>query len=658
MRPFISLVVSSVALAQSGTELICNPNDPNQPGGVPCNAGFAIQLFEPALGSDRLFTVTGPDVLGHLNLDVGVMAGYQNKPLTLFDSAGQDDLGDASEALVESQMSLEPTAAIGLYERAQIGLALPLIVAADGDYFDRSSGNGATATGIGDLRVDMKVPLFKWGNGFGGAVAFAPVVTAPTGGGSGDNPAYRGETNATVRPRVAAGLKFGAIRTVGNLGYLVRENVAFVGDPDSDNKIEINDQIIWGAGAGVAVSKRVELIGELFGRNAASSPRDLTLAPMELDAGARIEPSPRRLPGLMGTLGAGTAIHKGVGSPVWRGFVAVNWTPDFTDIDRDGIFDRTDNCPDRAEDRDGFEDGDGCPEVDNDRDLIPDVADRCPDQPEDRDTHEDEDGCPDADNDKDGIPDIQDECPFAPGPREFRGCTAETFDSDNDGVKDATDKCRDEVEDADGFEDEDGCPDPDNDRDTIPDAFDDCPGEAEDVDTFEDENGCPEPDNDRDGVLDGQDKCPTEQEVINGVTDEDGCPDRGESKVALTPDKIEILDKVFFKTGSDQIKSESFDLLNQVAMVIRANPQVGRIRVEGHTDNRGGRAKNLALSQRRAESVLKYLSQRGVPADRLEAQGYGPDRPVVSNRTGAGRETNRRVDFVVVPAGEAPPQQE
>jgi len=652
MRPLIPLVISSVAFAGggggTGADMVCDT--------IPCDAGFAIQLFEPALGSDRLLTVTGPNVLGHMNLDLGVMVGYQHRPLTLFDSSGGEDLGDAGPALVNSQMTLEPTAAIGLFERAQVGVAVPIVVSQDGDYFERSEGQGVTAAGLGDARIDIKVPFYTWGNGFGGAVAFAPVVTIPTGGGLDDgSAAYRGEKNATFRPRLAAGLHFGPVNTVGNVGYLVREGVVFIGEEDGD-RIEINDQILWGAGAGVEVTKRVEVIGEFFGRNAASAPRDLTLAPLEFDAGMRIEPSPRRLPGLMGTIGGGTAIHKGVGSPVGRVFVAVNWTPDFTDIDRDGIFDRTDACPDRAEDRDGFEDGDGCPEVDNDRDLIPDVADRCPDKPEDRDTFEDEDGCPDDDNDKDGIPDIQDECPFAPGPREFKGCTAETYDLDNDGVKDATDKCRDEPEDVDSFQDEDGCPDPDNDADTIPDAFDDCPGEAEDVDGFEDDNGCPEPDNDRDGVMDGKDKCPTEQEVINGVDDEDGCPDRGESKVSLTPDRIEILDKVFFKTGSDQIKPESFDLLNQVAMVVRANPQVGNIRVEGHTDNKGARAKNLTLSQRRAESVRRYLTERGVPAARLEAQGLGPDRPVVSNRTGKGRETNRRVEFIVVPAGEAPQQ--
>jgi len=637
MRHFIPVLLTSLALAQNqaGSRLICES--------IECSARFPIQLFEPALGSDRLFTVTGPGVLGHMHFDTGVLIGYQRQPLTIFDSA-PDGLGEADVALVENQTTADITGAVGLFGRAQVGVALPVALSQSGDYYDTSTGDGASRAGLGDVRLDAKIPIMGNGHGFG--LSFVPVVTAPTARLTDGDEAYLGDANATVRPRLSAGYRLAPVNVAANVGYLVREQAVFVGSSSGEN-IEINDQILWGAGAGVMVGSRVQFIGEFFGRNAAASPRDLTLAPTEVDLGARIEPMPHRWPGGMITLGGGTGLHKGIGAPTLRGFVAVNWTPDFADLDRDGIFDRSDQCPERAEDRDGFEDSDGCPEVDNDRDLIPDVADRCPDQPEDRDTFEDDDGCPDEDNDKDGIPDIQDECPFAPGPPEFRGCTAETFDSDNDGVKDSIDQCRDEAEDLDEFEDEDGCPDPDNDGDQIPDAFDDCPLEAEDMDGFEDDNGCPEPDNDMDGVLDADDKCPEEQEVINGVDDDDGCPDRGESKVVLTPDKIEILEKVYFKSGKATIRSGSFNLLGQVAMVIKANPQIGKIRIEGHTDSRGNRKRNIRLSQDRAEAVRDYLVKRGVPADRLEAQGFGPDRPVVSNRTSKGREENRRVEFVV-----------
>ncbi|CAN5639386.1 hypothetical protein BH11MYX1_BH11MYX1_19480 [soil metagenome] len=121
------------------------------------------------------------------------------------------------------------------------------------------------------------------------------------------------------------------------------------------------------------------------------------------------------------------------------------------------------------------------PEVDGDRDGdgIPDREDKCPNEPEDKDMFQDDDGCPDLDNDGDGIPDDKDKCPLDP-------------------------------EDRDGFQDDDGCPDLDNDGDGIPDRNDRCPSEAEDKDGFQDLDGCPDLDNDGDGIPDAKDKCPLE----------------------------------------------------------------------------------------------------------------------------------------------------
>lgn len=102
--------------------------------------------------------------------------------------------------------------------------------------------------------------------------------------------------------------------------------------------------------------------------------------------------------------------------PEWafRFRLAIDLVPFDRDRDRDGIGDRSDRCPDQPEDRDGYQDRDGCPDPDDDGDLIPDVADACPQVAEDRDGFEDADGCPDLDNDKDGIPDAVDLCPSSP----------------------------------------------------------------------------------------------------------------------------------------------------------------------------------------------------------------------------------------------------
>jgi outer membrane protein OmpA-like peptidoglycan-associated protein len=144
---------------------------------------------------------------------------------------------------------------------------------------------------------------------------------------------------------------------------------------------------------------------------------------------------------------------------------------------------------------------------DRDGDGIKDDIDKCPDDPEDYDRFEDEDGCPEPDNDRDGILDEDDKCPNIP-------------------------------EDKDGFQDEDGCPEGnknDRDGDGILDDVDKCPDDPEDFDQFQDEDGCPDPDNDQDGILDVDDLCPNDPEDKDGFEDEDGCPD-------LDNDKDRILD--------------------------------------------------------------------------------------------------------------------
>src|SRR5262249_11840608 len=131
----------------------------------------------------------------------------------------------------------------------------------------------------------------------------------------------------------------------------------------------------------------------------------------------------------------------------------------------------------------------------------------------------------------------------------------------------------------------------------------------------------------------------------NAFEDDDGCPDEGRSLVKLTAERIEIAEKVYFDTGSDNIQARSFALLDQVASVLKNNPHVLKVRIEGHTDDRGSDASNLDLSQRRADSVRNYLINRGLEAGRLDAVGYGETKPIMPNATNRGREANRRVEF-------------
>ncbi len=231
----------------------------------------------------------------------------------------------------------------------------------------------------------------------------------------------------------------------------------------------------------------------------------------------------------------------------------------------------------------------------------------------------------------------------------------EVGDRDGDGLNDDVDECPDDPEDVDEFEDDDGCPDPDNDKDGIFDKDDECPMEPEDRDRWQDDDGCPEDDNDGDGIEDGQDECPNDAEVKNGFEDEDGCPDEATKKklVVVKRDRIEITDKVYFAYDSDRILPKSYELLDNVGKVINDHTEIDAIFVQGHTDSDGNDAYNLQLSDRRANSVMRYLIEKTkVDAARLKAKGFGETKPIADNKTEAGKQNNRRVEFVIENGGD------
>jgi outer membrane protein OmpA-like peptidoglycan-associated protein len=128
-------------------------------------------------------------------------------------------------------------------------------------------------------------------------------------------------------------------------------------------------------------------------------------------------------------------------------------------------------------------------------------------------------------------------------------------------------------------------------------------------------------------------------------------PPPGPARVVLTASNIAIMDKVQFETGKADLKEESHSLLDEVAKMLKDNPQVELISVEGHTDSTGSPDFNRKLSQQRAESVAKYLSTKGVKAARMEPKGFGPDKPIADNESDAGREANRRVEFNILKQG-------
>jgi outer membrane protein OmpA-like peptidoglycan-associated protein len=219
-------------------------------------------------------------------------------------------------------------------------------------------------------------------------------------------------------------------------------------------------------------------------------------------------------------------------------------------------------------------------------------------------------------------------------------------DRDGDGIVDEDDACPDAPEDVDGFQDEDGCPDPDNDGDGKLDPDDECPNEPEDVDGYKDEDGCPDPDNDQDGFPDADDQCPNEAEVVNGNKDYDGCPDEG--LIQMRDDRIVLEERVLFDFERARVKQAARPILHAIVTLFEQHPEWTRIRIEGHADTRGSEEYNQSLSQRRADNVRELLVRYGIPAGIIEAVGFGSTRPRDLRDEIEAHDRNRRVEFVVV----------
>lgn len=220
-------------------------------------------------------------------------------------------------------------------------------------------------------------------------------------------------------------------------------------------------------------------------------------------------------------------------------------------------------------------------------------------------------------------------------------------DRDGDGIADNVDACPDEPEDFDGFEDSDGCPEWDNDKDGVPDKDDGCPMDP----GPKEYDGCP--DRDGDQIPDNVDKCPDEP----GAAEDLGCPAPEEPQVILESDRIRVRGQILFETGEAIIQPQSFGMLDEVYKVLTENPEIGPVLIEGHTDNRGGKAYNKDLSERRAKAVVDYLVRKGVARKRLQSAGFGFDRPVADNDTPLGRAKNRRTEFKLVNEEGEPPKE-
>jgi len=619
-----------------------------------------LQTFRPVPGPGNFLTVAGSRVSGNGTPSLGAWVHYAHQPFTIYDANcpnATDDAGCTAGAVrsrpIESMATLHLQGAIAIAQRLLLSVDLPLVYAL-GDAIDPQTARPvvrsgvterASGAGLGDPRVEARVRVAGQGmTGFGAALAVHGNI--PTGRFTGLDGRFAADDALTFGGRAIADYRRGRFAGAVNVGGVYRSETAQV------LSTRLGSRMTWGVAASFDISPRLAAIAETWGASDFGNAQGTS---MEANLAARY-----RLHDVSVTLGGGAGVLGGAGVPSVRVLAGVAYAPVRSDQDSDGINDADDRCPNEPEDIDGFEDGDGCPEADNDGDGIPDERDRCPEAAEDFDNFQDRDGCPDPDNDGDGVPDGYDSCPNDPedrdGDRDEDGCPDN--DRDRDGVLDDADRCPDDAEDTDGFQDTDGCPDPDNDNDGIPDTLDQCSEVPAGRRPDPNRSGCPlvEDDRDHDGIPDARDRCPDEPETVNGVDDADGCPEVGtQSLVEISGDQIRILQQVNFANNSDRIVGRpSFDVLNAVTSVLQAHGEIGRVEVQGHTDNRGAAPRNRALSQRRAARVVAYLVSHGIEADRLVARGFGPDQPLESNATDTGRARNRRVEFHILQGPGAP----
>lgn len=490
---------------------------------------------------------------------------------------------------------------VGIGKRAAVGISLPYVLAqgsGDRPLPSTIQTNGVPISAIGDLAIHGKGAIIRnEAGGFG--LAALVGLTLPTGA----RTSFTGEGSVTGNVRVLAEYSLIILSLQGSLGYAFRterrtwpDASVQAGTVNGDPPVRFGDSIPFSLG----LVMKPGIIRALDPSNRQTweigvhgwvpagpvapfvDPGAPALSPVLLAASDRIEIGHDH--DVYVLLGAEVGLSQAVGVPLLRSIVSVGWAPRNHDKDNDRVTDDLDQCPDIPEDRDGYEDSDGCPELDNDDDGIIDREDMCPNVRGARSSDPRTNGCPAPD----------------------RGATK---DSDGDGVHDDTDKCPTQPEDMDGFEDDDGCPDPDNDKDGVSDKDDACPLAPGDPSSDPSRNGCPNPDRDGDTYRNEKDECPDAAEVFNGVKDDDGCPDEGGKPVVVVDAKlnVKLSGPIKFAGSPDAPEVDATSEIQLRALALEVSRHADWTVLIGSRPGVGGQAEQTALL--RAIAVTSSLSR-------------------------------------------------
>jgi OOP family OmpA-OmpF porin len=476
---------------------------------------FSLQNFRPAVDSKGYVTVNASQILGHLDFSLGLVASYAHDVLNLSHNGNQFN--------VEHFLTPQLQGAIGLFKWVELGVSVPIHImfgSRSPSFVDPGVGaqhnvnlnNDLHFSGqyVGDIGIHAKARFLNTSK-YPVGLGLLFSLYAP----SGDAKRFLGEGQVTLRPELIVDKEFGYSRRFKmalNVGALIRPTGAHT-FTDQGTTLSMDPNV----NGGNAFCQPAPVVnGTAPGPNMCGTGLSRSLGQqLTYGLGMSVGAVPNKLDFVGELFGYADVSGNATGSPL-EGLLAMK-----VYLAQKSYFEIGGSAgllPATITNQGGMT---GSPQFrvfigfifepnigDRDGDGIKDDVDKCPDDPEDFDDFEDEDGCPDPDNDRDGIPDVVDKCPNEP-------------------------------ETKNGFEDEDGCPDSldlDRDGDGIPDRLDKCPDDPEDKDGFEDEDGCPDPDNDKDGIPDVDDLCPNDPEDKDGFEDQDGCPDPDN-------DKDRILDK-------------------------------------------------------------------------------------------------------------------
>lgn len=621
--------------------------------GIGTQGSVDVQTFWPAAGPTDHLALRGSVLQPSGDIGFGLTFNLMSRPLTLT-PVGATQASPAVDYALTSDFLF----AIGFAQRFQISAAVPVVLAQAGEGTVPVLGaRGARLpdTAIRDLRVEVSWAIVQRARrrdarGIGLRLDLGAAIPL------GDDKGFQGSGGFTFAPMLGFDWRLPAITLTANAGARVRDT-SRIGD------LAVGSVGVAGAGVAIRPLFRTEVpltfvfdylatfsFGTESGFNSANTQELYYGVRYATDAARDIE------------LFAGGAMPLGSGAlmPAWRAMAGVSYAPRGIDTDGDGVVDASDRCRTEPEDRDDFEDEDGCADRDNDQDGVPDATDRCPNDPEDADNFQDEDGCADADNDGDTVDDVDDECPSTASgdhPDEARrGCPIP--DTDRDGVLDPDDRCVDIAQGPRPDPTRGGCPLPDRDGDGVADAADQCPDDAQGATADRWRPGCADNDPDRDGVVGEADRCADQPETINGVTDDDGCPDVGAEVVTWLDDGVTLRFAAPFVVAprAQVLTPAQVTVVRQLAQRIRARGgEVTRVIVEVAP---GPGIPGQTEAGRQAEVVGDALIGQRIPARSISARAQArvvPAPRVVVPRAGQLTVRIERREAPAVPATPAAP---